>query len=99
VGLFNRNQPQRSAPSSPSPAPAAPRAVDWSDIESIKAEWPQASLDPQGDRQRYQQALSLYNERDDYHAMMQCGQMFGAALAVMPGQVVQPGDGCGLPDC
>lgn len=80
MGLFNRSKPQ-TVSSSPAPAPAAPEAVDWSNIESVKAEWPQASLDPQGDRQRYEQALAIYNDRDDYHSMMQCGQMFGAALA------------------
>lgn len=79
MGLFNRNKPQAGTPS-PAPAPAAPK-VDWSNIESIKAEWPQSSLDAQGDRQRFEQALSIYNDRDDYHSMMQCGQMFGAALA------------------
>ena len=49
MGLFNRSKSQ-TVPSSPAPAPTAPKAVDWSNIESVKAEWPQASLDPQGDR-------------------------------------------------
>lgn len=79
MGLFNRNKPQAGPPAA-SPAPAAPK-VDWSNIESIKAEWPQSSLDAQGDRQRFEQALAVYNDRDDYHSMMHCAHMFGAALA------------------
>lgn len=54
--------------------------MDWSNIENIRSEWPRASLDPATDRQRYQQALALY-ERDDYASMMQCATMFATALA------------------
>lgn len=78
MGLFNRNKPQQ--PSGPPPAAAAAPAVDWSNIESIRGEWPRAALDPATDLRRYRQALTLY-ERDDYASMMQCATLFATALA------------------
>jgi tetratricopeptide (TPR) repeat protein len=81
VALFNGNkseQPTTTPP--PSPAPPSPPAVDWSNIENIRGEWPRAALDPATDLQRYRQALALY-ERDDYASMMQCATMFATALA------------------
>lgn len=54
--------------------------TDWSKVDSIRAEWPQSSLDPAADLQKFQHALALY-ERDDYASMMQCATMFASALA------------------
>lgn len=54
--------------------------MDWSNIENIKAEWPRSALDPARDFQRFQQALTLY-EQDDYSSMMQCATLFATALA------------------
>jgi TPR repeat protein len=64
----------------PQPEPAPPSRRDWSNIESIRGEWPLASLDRAADMQKYQQALALF-KRDDYPAMMQCATMFATALA------------------
>ena len=78
MALFNRNRAQQ--PTGPAASPAPPPTVEWSKIENIRGEWPQASLNPGPDLQRYQQALALY-ERDDYSAMMQCATIFATALA------------------
>jgi hypothetical protein len=54
--------------------------VNWLNIDSIRAEWPQRSLNPAADTQNYQRAVALY-ERDDYGAMMACATWFATALA------------------
>ncbi|MGH3191521.1 MAG: tetratricopeptide repeat protein [Streptosporangiaceae bacterium] len=67
-------------------------AADWSDIASIRAEWPQSSLDRVADLQGFRQALALY-ERDDYASMMRCAQLFATALAhSLYGQRILEGD-------
>jgi hypothetical protein len=65
---------------------------DWSDITSIRAEWPQSSLDLDADLRGFRQAVVLY-DRDDYASMMRCAQLFGAALAhSLYGQGILEGD-------
>ena len=67
-------------------------AGDWSDIASIRAEWPRSSLDPDADLRGFQQAVALY-ERDDYASMMRCAQLFATALAhSLYGQGILQGD-------
>ena len=68
MGLFDRKKPQQPA-TPPATPPSAPAAPGWSDIATIRAEWPQSALDAAADMQKFQQALALY-ERDDYASMM-----------------------------
>jgi TPR repeat protein len=75
VALFDRNEPQ------PLEQPAAAELeADWSDIGAIRAEWPRAALNAQGDLQGFHQALGLF-ERDDYASMKTCATLFATALA------------------
>jgi TPR repeat protein len=66
--------------------------ADWSDIDSIRGEWPQSSLDQDADLRGFRQAVALY-ERDDYASMMRCAQLFATALAhSLYGQGILDGD-------
>jgi hypothetical protein len=76
MGLFSGGRSEASGGHTGSP----PAVTDWSNIESIKAEWPRSELDPEVDLQRYRQALQLY-ERDDYPSMMECANLMAMALA------------------
>ncbi|RLV47711.1 sel1 repeat family protein [Nocardioides mangrovicus] len=55
--------------------------MDWADIDSVRAEWPRAELEPSRDLQQWQRAVAIYEARDDYSSMMQCATMLGNALA------------------
>jgi TPR repeat protein len=77
--FFNRDKSQPPADDDGEPTSAA-AAVHWSDIDSIRGEWPRATLDPAADLARFRQALVIF-ERDDYTAMMQCATLFATALA------------------
>ena len=94
MGIFDRTRSQRpEAPAAPSPSGQA--AVDWSDIASIRAEWPQSSLDRDADLRGFRQAVVLY-DRDDYASMMRCAQLFAVALAhSLYGRGILEGDDLG----
>lgn len=54
--------------------------TDFSDINAIRAEWPESSLDRAADLAAWQQGIRLY-DNDDYSSMMQCASLLSRALA------------------
>lgn len=76
MGLFSRREPTPPAQTGGIPSQQA----SWSSIETVRKEWPAASLDPVRDRQGVERANVLY-ERDDYPAMMECATLYATALA------------------
>lgn len=60
--------------------PREEQTKDWSDIESIRKEWPASALDTQADLGKWQEGMALY-ERDDYPSMMRCATLLATALA------------------
>ena len=77
MGLFKK---KAASAAGPAPTEEPTPGVDWSDIESIRAEWPRNMLNPAADLQGFDQARVLY-ERDDYATMMRCATLFATALA------------------
>jgi TPR repeat protein len=88
MALFGRKKqdppPRAAAPpiaaESPAPAAVAADGPHWTDIESIRAEWPQSSLDAQADLASWRRGVELY-QNDDYGSMMRCAQLLAPALA------------------
>lgn len=91
MGLFNRRQqptlvvppapPQVRVPQRPvQPKVSPPADSDWSDINAIRAEWPEHSLDPDADMRRWQEGIRLY-DNDDYGSMMKSATLLSHALA------------------
>lgn len=82
MGRFRRKKDPVSAPAPArhSTASSTP-SPNWSDLESIKDEWPQRALDAAADLSAYQAALQLYSDRDDYSTMLNLAAPFGRALA------------------
>jgi hypothetical protein len=93
MALFRRKQdsgpppppapPQSASASSKAVAPsgnATAKPIDWSDIEAIRAEWPESGLDPEGDLVKWREGIALYNN-EDYPSMMRCATLLSASLA------------------
>lgn len=77
--LFGR---KRDAPPAPDAEHAAPRVAQrsWSEISSIRDEWPRERLDVDTQLRDWHQAQTLY-ENDDYASMMRCAELYASALA------------------
>lgn len=77
MALFRRKGPHQDPPPAPTfssstqssavgSVPADPvrvaRSSDWSDIDSIRAEWPKSALDREADLKKRDEGISLYNQ-------------------------------------
>lgn len=91
MGLFSRKEqhavmvppapPQVHVPQARTAAPVAePSRSNWSDINAIRAEWPQGSLEANADMRRWHEGIRLYGN-DDYGSMMKCAGWLSPALA------------------
>ena len=80
MALFNKKKKTQQPGALPASSASGP-CMDWSDIDNVRREWPRAALDPARDLDQYEQALAIYDARDDYSSMMQCATMLSAALA------------------
>ncbi len=62
--------------------PGAPRAqeTDWSDLDSIRREWPAGELDANQDLAAWRSGRQIYDANDDYGSMMQAGALMCQAL-------------------
>jgi len=65
-------QPGRSAP----PVPA----IDWSEIDSVRQEWPAGELNPDADFAAWKSGQQVYDANDDYQSMMRAGALMCQAL-------------------
>lgn len=74
MGLFSKKPNTGQQPSAPRPT------TDWSNLDNIRREWPQAGLDRVADRNAWGEGLQIYNN-DDYMSMMRCVQRLSPALA------------------
>lgn len=82
--------PPAPPPSTPHPASSPPPDLvgqtpagasgGWSDINAVRAEWPQASLNEATDLASWQEGVRLY-DNDDYASMMRCASLLSPALA------------------
>jgi hypothetical protein len=83
-GMLPPPAPPRSAPASTaSPTrneTTASTNIDWSDIATIRAEWPKSQLDPERDLRKWHEGIALY-DNEDYPSMMRCATLLSASLA------------------
>ena len=68
------------SPGSAHQADSRTAQLPWSDINAIRAEWPEAQLNPVADMESWRQGMQLY-EADGYPSMMRAAPLLSAALA------------------
>ena len=72
MGLFSRDEHA-------SPPPSAD-GIDWSLLESIRAEWPSGDFDSEADFASWREGMQLYESRDDYGSMIRAGGLMCRTL-------------------
>jgi len=72
MGLFSRDEHASPPPSSD--------GIDWSLLESIRAEWPLGDFDSEADLTSWREGMQLYESRDDYASMIRAGGLMCRAL-------------------
>lgn len=68
-----------AAPTVRAPAPA-PAVTDWSDLETVRAEWPQTGLAVDADLASWREGWQIYDDRNDHASMIRCGGLMARAL-------------------
>src|SRR5712691_10767648 len=75
--MFNKRnrssgQPDRSTP--------LVLAIDWSEIDSVRREWPVGELNPNADLSAWKSGRRVYDANDDYQSVMHAGALMCQAL-------------------